>query len=99
MQKTLKQLNILKNNAGTSTGSKWYDSKSENLNSISPVDGKLIATVKSTSKNDYEKVVLAAQKAFIAWRQVPAPKRGEVVRQIGDELRKSKQALGELVSY
>ena len=99
MQKTLKQLNILKNNAGTSTGSKWYDSKSENINSISPVDGKLIATVKSTTKNDYEKVVLTAQKAFMAWRQVPAPKRGEVVRQIGDELRKSKQALGELVSY
>lgn len=59
---------------------------------------KLIATVKSftTTKSDYEKVVTQAQKAFTEWRQVPAPKRGEVVRQIGEELRKNKQALGEL---
>nr|MBP6315403.1 aldehyde dehydrogenase family protein [Chitinophagaceae bacterium] len=99
MQKILKQLQIHKSNAGTSTGNKWFDSKSESLQSISPVDGKLIATVKSTSKNDFEKVMQQAQKAFVEWRQVPAPKRGEVVRQIGEELRKHKQALGELVSY
>jgi aldehyde dehydrogenase (NAD+) len=99
MQKILKLLQIHKLNAGTSTGNKWFDSKSESLQSISPVDGKLIATVKSTSKNDFEKVMQQAQKAFVEWRQVPAPKRGEVVRQIGEELRKNKQALGELVSY
>lgn len=99
MQKILKHLNIGKTNSGTSTGSKWFDGKSDPLESFSPVDGKLIATVKSTTKSDYEKVVTQAQKAFTEWRQVPAPKRGEVVRQIGEELRKNKQALGELVSY
>ncbi|MCC7030169.1 MAG: aldehyde dehydrogenase family protein [Chitinophagaceae bacterium] len=99
MQKILKQLHILKSNQGTSTGSKWFDSKSEVLQSYSPVDGSLIATVRSTSANDYEKVVAQAQKAFMEWRQVPAPRRGEIVRQIGDELRKNKEALGQLVSY
>ncbi len=99
MQKILKQLQIHKTNVGTSTGNKWFDHKSESLQSFSPVDGKMIATVKSTSRNDFDKVMQQAQKAFVEWRQVPAPKRGEVVRQIGDELRKNKQALGELVSY
>ena len=99
MQKILKQLKINKINAGTSTGGVWIDTKSDLIESSSPVDGKLIAKVQTTTKVAYEKVVKTAQKAFMEWRQVPAPKRGEVVRQFGDELRKNKQALGELVSF
>jgi aldehyde dehydrogenase (NAD+) len=99
MQKTLKQLKINKLNNGTSTGSNWMTSKGEKIDSFSPVDGKLIASVQSTTKADYEKVVKSAQKAFQEWRLIPAPKRGEVVRQIGDQLRKYKQPLGELVSF
>ena len=99
MQKVLKQLKVNKLNSGTSTGLKWIDSKGEKLDSYSPVDGKLIASVYSTTKNDYEKVVKTAQKAFEEWRMVPAPKRGEVIRQMGDQLRKFKQPLGELVSF
>lgn len=99
MQKTLKQLKLSKINAGTSTGMQWMNTKSEKLDSFSPVDGKLIASVATTTKQDYEKVVKIAAKAFDTWRQVPAPKRGEVIRQIGDQLRKYKQPLGELVSF
>lgn len=99
MQKILKQLKISKLNFGTSTGLKSIESKGEKLDSYSPVDGKLIASVYSTTKNDYEKVVKTAQKAFTEWRMMPAPKRGEVIRQMGDQLRKFKQPLGELVSF
>ncbi len=99
MQKVLKQLKVNKLNSGTSTGLKWLESKGEKLDSYSPVDGKLIASVYSTTKNDYEKVVKTAQKAFEEWRMIPAPKRGEVIRQMGDQLRKFKQPLGELVSF
>lgn len=99
MQKILKQLKLSKMNAGTSTGNQWMKSKSEKIDSFSPVDGKLIASVASTTKQDYEKVVKTAAKAFDEWRLVPAPKRGEVIRQIGDQLRKYKQPLGELVSF
>jgi aldehyde dehydrogenase (NAD+) len=99
MQKVLKQLKVNKLNSGTGTGLKWLESKGEKLDSYSPVDGKLIASVYSTTKNDYEKVVKTAQKAFEEWRMMPAPKRGEVIRQMGDQLRKFKQPLGELVSF
>ena len=99
MQKVLKQLKVNKLNSGTSTGLKWLESKGEKLDSYSPVDGKIIASVYSTTKSDYEKVVKTAQKAFEEWRMMPAPKRGEVIRQMGDQLRKFKQPLGELVSF
>jgi aldehyde dehydrogenase (NAD+) len=78
---------------------KWLESKGEKLNSYSPVDGLLIASVYSTKAADYEKVVKQAQKAFTEWRMWTAPKRGEVVRQIGEQLRKYKEPLGKLVSY
>lgn len=95
----LQQLNILPENMGTSTGGKWLSSRSAVLESFSPVDGKLIASVVSTDKAGYEAVVAAAQSAFTEWRLWPAPRRGEVVRQIGESLRRNKQALGRLVSY
>jgi aldehyde dehydrogenase (NAD+) len=95
----LQQLNIGPENAGTSTGGKWLSSGAPAITSFSPVDGKRIATVTATDKTGYETVVAAARQAFTEWRTWPAPRRGEVVRQIGDALRHHKPALGRLVSY
>ena len=96
----LKQLGINKNNFGSSTGQKWLQTKSEGeLKIHSPVDGKLIASVYQGSEKDYEKIMKSMDEAFIYWREVPAPKRGEIVRQIGIKLREYKEPLGKLVSY
>lgn len=96
----LKLLGIEKNNFGSSTGQDWNKTKSEGeLKVFSPVDGKLIASVYQGSENDYEKVMKPAEEAFLFWRMVPAPKRGEIVRQIGLKLREYKEPLGMLVSY
>ncbi|HQW83948.1 MAG TPA: aldehyde dehydrogenase family protein [Ferruginibacter sp.] len=95
----LKTLKIQSQNNGVSTGLNWIKSKSEKINSYSPVDGKLIASVNATDAVAYEIVVKKAQSAFTEWRNWPAPKRGEVVRQFAEELRKNKQSLGTLVSY
>ena len=95
----LKNLNILPGNKGVSTGNKWMYASGEKIKSSSPVDGKQIATVSACDKKSYDLVIQTAQKAFIEWRLWPAPKRGEVVRQIGNELRKNKMDLGKLVSY
>lgn len=98
MQKTLRALGIKDVNEGCSTGAEWFSS-GEALQSYSPVDGKLIAKVKTATKNDYQKVIATAKTAFKYWREVPAPKRGEYVRQFGDKLRAKKSDLGKLVSY
>ena len=95
----LQQLQLQKKNEGSSTGTVWQTSKGELIISSSPVDNKEIGTVISTDKEAYEKIIKTAQAAFLEWRNWPAPKRGEVVRQMGDALRKEKQALGQLVSY
>jgi len=97
--KFLSQLKIQRNNNGVSTGLLWPKAKGEKINSYSPVDGTLIAAVTAADKNNYDAIITKAQEAFAAWRLWPAPKRGEIVRQIGDALRKNKQSLGELVSY
>jgi aldehyde dehydrogenase (NAD+) len=94
----LKKLDLHKKNEGTWTGLKSLKSKTY-IDSFSPVDGKLIGSVSVTSRKDYEKVIKTAQKAFSEWRQIPAPKRGEIVRQYGEALRKHKDDLGKLVSY
>ena len=94
-------LNILgleQKNNGTSTGSISFSS-SESIDSISPVDGKKIGSVGETSLQDYNKVIETAANAFKFWRKVPAPNRGEIVRQFGNSLRKLKEPLGTLVSY
>jgi aldehyde dehydrogenase (NAD+) len=83
----LSQLQVQQKNKGVSTGTKWLSSKGAAIDSYSPVDGKLIASVKSADKESYEAVVQQAQAAFAEWRTWPAPKRGNVVRQIGEELR------------
>jgi len=95
----LQELQLQKKNEGSSTGTIWQNSKGEIIVSSSPVDNKEIGTVISTDQEAYEKIITTAQAAFLEWRNWPAPKRGEVVRQMGDALRKEKQALGQLVSY
>jgi len=99
MEKMLAELHIESLNAGVSTGTKWLQSSGETISSFSPVDGKTIASVKSADKQTYEQVIQQAVKAFEEWRTWPAPKRGEVVRQISEAIRKNKETLGRLVSY
>ncbi len=94
----LKKLGLNKVNNGTSTGLKSWKGKNV-IKSFSPVDGKLIGSVTTSSNADYKKVVKTAEKAFKVWREIPAPKRGEIVRQYGEALRENKDALGKLVSY
>lgn len=95
----LQQLQIQKENEGSSTGAQWIKSKGEMILSFSPVDNQLIGAVTTTDKPAYDQVIATAQNAFLEWRNWPAPKRGEVVRQLGEALRKDKEALGQLVSY
>ena len=98
MDKALKQLGLQEINDGTSTGSENFGS-GELISSYSPVDGTLIGKVKTTTPEDYEKVMQTATAAFKEWRLVPAPQRGEIVRQFGERLRELKEPLGKLVSY
>lgn len=94
----LKKLEIEGVNAGTSTGQRFFENN-DKISSHTPVDGKVIASVSLTTREEYEQVVLKAEEAFKVWREVPAPQRGEIVRQIGDKLREYKEPLGKLVSY
>ncbi len=97
LDKILKELGIEKTNLGTSDGSGWFANGAE-TQSISPINGQVIAKVKQANADDYNKIVESAQKAFAIWREVPAPKRGEIVRQLGVALREKKDALGSLVT-
>ncbi|WP_417865272.1 aldehyde dehydrogenase family protein [Xanthomarina gelatinilytica] len=98
IETALKQLGVKDINDGTSTGSNNF-SNGDIIESYSPVDGKLIGKVKSSTKENYEKVMTAATTAFKTWRSMPAPQRGEIVRQFGNKLRELKEPLGKLVSY
>ncbi|MCE7039822.1 aldehyde dehydrogenase family protein [Dyadobacter sp. CY312] len=99
IQQVLDQLGIKLVNHGISTGQNSWDGAGESFESFSPVNGAMIAQISSAGKEDYDKVVAVAQKAFTEWRSVPAPRRGEIVRQMGDQLRFFKTDLGTLVSY
>ena len=99
IQGILEQLGVDAQNFGASTGTQWLTTSGAQIDSISPVDAQLIGSVKSASAADYDAVIQKAQEAFKTWRMVPAPKRGEVVRQLGEKLRQHKEALGKLVSY
>jgi len=98
MENILSQLGLKSTNLGTSTGSNWFANGNE-ITSHTPVNGSIIGSVTTSSKEDYEKTVATAAEAFKTWRLMPAPKRGEIVRQVGDALRENKEALGKLVSY
>jgi aldehyde dehydrogenase (NAD+) len=95
----LKELGIEAANSGVCTGTVWKETKGDFVESFSPSDGELIAGVHQGTVEDYQQVIETAKNAFKTWRMVPAPKRGEIVRQIGLELRKYREPLGKLVSY
>ncbi|HQV73938.1 MAG TPA: aldehyde dehydrogenase family protein [Flavobacteriales bacterium] len=99
IEAVLKNLGIQELNSGVGTGATWLAGEGELIESRSPVDGALIGSVRGASQKEYAAVRVTAEKAFTEWRTWPAPKRGEVVRQLGEELRKHKADLGKLVSY
>jgi aldehyde dehydrogenase (NAD+) len=96
----LKSLGIEPKNSGAFIGSSWQKEVSGNrLESFSPIDGELIASISTADDADYEKILKASESAFKEWRTWPAPKRGEIIRKMGEALREHKDALGSLVSY
>ncbi|WP_294204976.1 aldehyde dehydrogenase family protein [uncultured Chryseobacterium sp.] len=98
IEKTLRNLGIKDENKGTSVGGEYFAS-GKTIESFSPVDGELISKVETSAKDDYDRVIETAQNAFREFRLIPAPKRGELVRQLGQKLRQYKDDLGKLVSY
>lgn len=99
IKEALNALNIRDTNYGVAAGKKWYGTKENLISSTSPVDGKVIGKSGVADKETYEQIIVKATEAFQLWRLKPAPFRGEIVRQIGDKLRKNKAPLGKLVSY
>jgi len=98
IKSVFKKLGLSETNQGVSTGSNNFGS-GEMIESFSPADGKYIAKVSTATQEDFDKVIETAKSAFKEFREIPSPKRGELVRQFGDKLRELKQPLGELVSY
>lgn len=92
-------LGIKEINLGTSTGTNWITTTTSLINSYSPVNAQKIGSVYETDKASYDEVVNKSMEAFNVWRMWPAPKRGEIVRQVGEALRANKENLGKLVSY
>ena len=99
IQDVLRQLGISGASGAASTGRQWQGTSGRQHTVVSPADGKTIGTVHLATVADYEAVVAVAEAAFAGWRLKPAPQRGEIVRQIGEQLRHHKEALGKLVSY
>lgn len=99
IKESLAALGIKKSNPGASTGTKWLKTSGKSIDSYSPADGMLIGSVRATDPKVFAQVVEKSKQAFKEWRKWPAPKRGEVVRQVGEALRKYKEPLGKLVSY
>lgn len=97
MKETLQKLGIKDVNPGAYCG-KWLDTQGDLLEVYSPVDDSLLAKVRQATEADYETVAAAAREAFLVWRMIPAPKRGEIVRQLGEEIRLHKADLGRLVT-
>ena len=96
----LKELGLEAINPGTSTGQNHFAAtEAQTKEIISPVDGKLIGKIAFTTEAEYKQVIETAEAAFKIWRTMPAPKRGEIIRQYGNLLRQHKDALGQLVSY
>jgi aldehyde dehydrogenase (NAD+) len=95
----LQTLGIEATNQGVSTGVNWLNSQGSIIDSYSPVDGKKIGAIKTTDVNAYNQVIQISIEGGKTWKQWPAPKRGEIVRQVGEALRQYKEPLGKLVSY
>jgi len=99
MKNILKKFDLKAPYYGASTGQNSWSGTGEKFKITSPVDGNEIGQIQSIESSDFDKIVYQAQEAFHIWRSVPAPQRGEIVRQFGDELRHYKESLGTLVSY
>jgi len=95
----LKNLGLGELNSGVSSGNKWLKATGTLTESKTPVDGSIIAQIKNAGLEDYENLVSGAQNTFREWRMVPAPQRGEIVRQIGNSVRDAKEDLGKLISW
>ena len=95
----LGQFGIQENNNGASTGTQWIQTSGARIASVSPVDAQVIANVTMATEAEYHQVIEKAQAAFVEWRKIPAPKRGEIVRQLAERIRFYKEPLGKLVSY
>ena len=95
----LKNLGLGKHNSGVSTGIEWLNGSGPLTESVSPVDGSVISHVHIANLQDYERVISQAQESFPEWRKIPAPQRGEIVRQIGNSVREAKNDLGKLISW
>ena len=93
----LSELGIEDESSGAYCGT-WLDTGGSTLESLNPSTGARIATVRQATAEDYERCVDAAHEAFVRWREVPAPKRGEIVRQCGEAIREKKDALGRLIT-
>jgi len=100
LKKILNSLGIKENNFGAGVGAgKWLETTDAGiLNSVNPANGEVIANVYQCSESDYDNVIVESQKAFEEWRMVPAPIRGQLVREMGEELRRKKDMLGSLVA-
>jgi len=98
--KILRKLQVAKKNMGASYGANWWSETKDAgvLLSYNPTNEKSLASVNQCSESDYQTIIQKAQEAFLSWRKVPAPKRGEIVRQIGNALREKKDLLGSLVA-
>src|SRR5438132_8604554 len=96
----LASLGLKANNSGASTGNHWWSTTTSEgeIISYNPTTAKPIATIYRASAGDYAQIIAHSQQAFLQWRLLPAPKRGEIIRAIGEELRKHKTMLGNLVS-
>src|SRR5215469_14876451 len=92
----LKKLGLTQTNAGAFSG-EWLGSGKQ-LDSVSPINGQVLASIRTATLDEYERVIKRAQQAFQKWQTVPAPKRGELVRQLGNALREAKRDLGRLVT-
>ncbi|MEM9339682.1 MAG: aldehyde dehydrogenase family protein [Bacteroidota bacterium] len=99
ISQVLSKLEIAPSNPGAAIGNQWIKTAGRTVSSISPVDGEKIAEVTMADDAAYDQVIHGAQEAFEEWRLLPAPKRGEIIRQLGNELRNVKDELGALVSY
>ena len=97
MKDLLEKLDLLNEQQGAGTGS-WLECTGKVMESVSPIDGQVIGKIRCAGRDDYNQVVSRAIEAFGEWRMIPAPKRGEIVRQIGNAVRKHKKELGALVS-
>ena len=99
IKEALDSLGVKSSNPGVSTGQTWLRSKGARIDSFSPVDGKRVGSVQAADERSYRLAVGQSLEAFREWRTWPAPRRGDIVRQIGEALRRAKEPLGKLVSY